>query len=127
MCVCVCVCVCQRLDYCAATANSRTGFTVKCDRLRGVYGFQKSNCVMGGKSKTSLCNRPFNSQCRSTVKGMQLFCTNRSYLYRFNCISTVYMEMNCIGIVYRCTCLHNLVRWVVGSSSILLYLLTVSD
>jgi len=58
---------------------------------------------------------------------MQLFCTNRSYLYRFNCISNVYMEMNFIGIVYRCTYLQNLVGWGFGSSSILLYLLSVSE
>jgi len=37
------------------------------------------------------------------------------------------MEMNCVGIVYRCTYLQNLVGWVFGSSSILLYLLSVSD
>jgi len=44
---------------------------------------------------------------------MQLFCRNCSYVYRFNCISTVYMEVNCIGIVFgnRGTYLQHLVGW----------------
>jgi len=63
-----------------------------------------------------------DSHCRIAINRMELFCRNCSYLYRFNCISIVYMEMNCVGIVFgnKCTYLQSLVGWCFGIISYVL-------
>ena len=70
-----------------------------------------------------------DSHWRSAINRMELFCRNCSYRYRFNCISTVYMEMNFIGIVFgdRCTYLQNLVRWGVYIKLYVVIPVSVSD
>ena len=41
-----------------------------------------------------------DSHWRITINRLELFCRTWSYLHRFNCISTVYKEMNYTGIVF---------------------------
>jgi hypothetical protein len=59
----------------------------------------------------------------ATINRLELFCRTCSYLYRFNCIGTLYMEMNFIGIVLVTddTYLQTLVGCGFGSKSMLLY------
>jgi len=63
--------------------------------------------------------RSYSHWSRRTIKRLEQFCRNCSYLYRFNCITTVYIDMNCIGIVFgnRFKCLQTLVGWVIYSIS----------
>jgi len=70
------------------------------------------------------CTREHSdSHSRSAINRTELFCRNCSKLYRFNCISTVYTEMNFIRNVFsdRCTYLQHLVPWGFISQSMLLY------
>ena len=82
--------------------------------LRGFVAFKMPNCKMGGNKNSHWTNDHSDSQWRSTVNRLELFCRNCSYLKRFNCVRTVYIKMHCIGIVFgdSCTYLQNLVGWV---------------
>ena len=93
------------------------------ERVWGVIAFKMSNCEMA-KSRKSHCTIDHSdSHWRSAINRIELFCRNCSYRYRFNCISTVYMGMNCTGIVFgnRYTYLQSFVYWGFRSSFMLLY------
>ena len=107
----------QRCEFCVTNVNNSTGCTVNCDSLGGCEGgLWLWKCLIG-KWEATVKNHctidHSDSHWRSTVKRMELFCTNCSYLCRFNCTSTVYMEMNCAGTVFgnRCAYLQDLVGW----------------
>jgi len=89
-------------------------------------GLQLSKCLIvkwqeAAKSHCAIDHS--DSRWRSAINRMELFCRNCSYRYRFNCIITVYMGMNCAGIVFgnRCTYLQSFVSWGFRSSFMLLY------